>query len=50
MIVFRTEKEFSHFAVETPRMTLVFSAKGSIGIVLSTLQCLEKFDLSSHHR
>ena len=36
MIVFRAEKEFSHFAVEAPRVTSSFSAKFTVGIALST--------------
>ena len=37
MIVFRTEKEFSHFAVEAPRMTPRLSARCIVGVVLKVL-------------
>ena len=42
MIVFRTEKELSHFAVEAPRVTLSFSARCAVGIPISALQYSEK--------
>ena len=42
MIVFRTKKEFSHFAVEAPRVTPSFSARCTAGIVLSASQCSER--------
>ena len=42
MIGFRTAKEFSHFAVEATRVTPSFSARRTVGIVLSASQCSER--------
>ena len=42
MIVFRTEKEFSHFAVEAPRVISSFSARCAEGITLNASQCSKR--------
>ena len=42
MVVFRTEKEFSYFAVEAPTVTPSFSTRCTEGIALSASQCSER--------
>ena len=42
MTVFKTEKEFSHLAVEALRVTPSFSARYAVAIALSASQCSER--------